>query len=75
MLHNKTFNIAKNPKYDGYQTTLTSMVYKFSDEISASPADKSAAGGDVENRNMSNQHFLDLAKQELTEELHKLIVS
>ena len=27
----KTFNIAKNPKYDGYQQGLASMVYKFFD--------------------------------------------
>ena len=25
----KTFNIAKNPKYDGYQRGLASMVYNF----------------------------------------------
>ena len=25
----KAFNVAKNPKYDGYQTGLASMVYKF----------------------------------------------
>ena len=25
----KAFNIAKYPKYDGYQRALTSMVYKF----------------------------------------------
>ena len=25
----KTFDIAKNPKYDGYQRGLTSMIYKF----------------------------------------------
>ena len=28
-LRNKTFNIAKDPKYDGYQRGFTSMVYKF----------------------------------------------
>ena len=28
----KTFNIAKNPKYDGYQRGLASMIYKFFDE-------------------------------------------
>ena len=28
-LRNKAFNIAKNPKYDGYQRELASMVYKF----------------------------------------------
>ena len=26
---NKAFNIAKNPKYDGYQRRLASMVYSF----------------------------------------------
>ena len=29
ILCDKTFNIAKNPKYDGYQCGLASMVYKF----------------------------------------------
>ena len=31
-LRNKAFNIAKNPKYDGYQRGLASMVYKFFDK-------------------------------------------
>ena len=31
-LRDKTFNIAKNPKYDGYQRGLTSMVYKSFDK-------------------------------------------
>ena len=29
ILRDKAFNIAKNPKYDGYQRGLASMVYKF----------------------------------------------
>ena len=29
VLRDKAFNIAKNPKYDGYQTGLASVVYKF----------------------------------------------
>ena len=29
MLRHKVFNIAKNLKYDGYQTGIGSMVYKF----------------------------------------------
>ena len=33
-LRNKAFNIAKNPKYDGYQGGLASMVYKFIDKKS-----------------------------------------
>ena len=29
VLKDKAFNIAKNPKYDGYQRGLASVVYKF----------------------------------------------
>ena len=29
VLRDKAFNIARNPKDDGYQRGLTSMVYKF----------------------------------------------
>ena len=29
ILRDKAFNIAKNPKHDGYQRGLASMVYKF----------------------------------------------
>ena len=32
ILCDKAFNIAKNPKYDGYQRGLASMVYKFFDK-------------------------------------------
>ena len=32
ILHDKVFNIAKNPKYDGYQRGLASMIYKFFDK-------------------------------------------
>ena len=32
VLREKAFNIAKNPKYDGYQRGLASMVYKFFDK-------------------------------------------
>ena len=32
VLKYKTFNIAKDPKYDGYQRGLVSMVYKFFDK-------------------------------------------
>ena len=32
VLHDKAFNIAKDPKYDGYQRGLASMVYKFFDK-------------------------------------------
>ena len=39
VLRNKTFNITKNPKYDGYQMQLASMVYK--------TFDKKSKGSDV----------------------------
>ena len=38
ILRDKAFNIAKNPKYDGYQRGLACMVYKFFDK-------KSTGGG------------------------------
>ena len=43
VLRDKAFNIAINPKYDGYQRGLASMVYNFFDEQNASLADKSAS--------------------------------
>ena len=58
ILHHKIFNIAKNPKYDGYQRGLASMVYKF--------FDKKTTGGIVKNGIIPNK--------KLGEELHKLII-
>ena len=57
MLRDKAWNFAKNPKYDGYQGGLASMVYKF--------FDKKMSSGTVNNDIISNK--------ELTEELHKTI--
>ena len=34
ILRDRAFNIAKNPKYDGYQKGLASMVYNFFDKKS-----------------------------------------
>ena len=34
LLRHRPFNIAKDPKYDGYQRGLASMVYKFCDKKS-----------------------------------------
>ena len=41
-LRDKAFNIATNPKYDGYQRGLASMVYKFFDK-------KKTSGGTFKN--------------------------
>ena len=51
ILRDKAFNIAKNPKYDGYQRGLASMVYKFFDK-------KTADGGvnmDVNNEKLAEE--------------------
>ena len=58
ILHDKTFNIAKKLKYNGYQRGLASMVFRF--------FDKKSSGGANKNEIMSNK--------ELAEELHKPII-
>ena len=70
VLRDKAFNIAKNPKYDGYQRGLASMVYKFFDKKSASFLYKSVAsiGGNMyANKSAFNN-------EKLAEELHKPII-
>ena len=64
-MRDKAFNIAKNLKYNGYQRSLASVVYKFLDiKTSATHANK-FTGCTVKNKIMQNK--------ELPEELHKLI--
>ena len=46
-MRDKAFNIAKNPKYDGYQRGLAYIVYKFFDKKSTSLTDKSVSGSGV----------------------------
>ena len=62
-LRDKAFNIAKNPKYDGYQREIASMVYKFFDKKSSGTLSKNENG--IKNENMLNK--------ELAEEFHKPI--
>ena len=50
ILRGKAFNIAKSPKYDGYQRGLASMVYKFLDK-------KSTGSGIVNNNNNNNKIY------------------
>ena len=57
VLRDKALNIAKNPKYDGYQHRLASILYNF--------FDKKTSDKDIENENISNK--------ESAEELHKSI--
>ena len=58
VLRDKAFNIAKNPKYDGYQRRFASMVYKFFDK-------KSKDSGD----NIEVKH-----NEQLAQELHKKFI-
>ena len=58
VLSDKAFNIAKDPRYDGYQRGLAAMVYKL--------FDKKPSGKVIKNENISNK--------ELAKELHKPIV-
>ena len=58
LARNKAFNIAKNPKYDGYKRGLASMVYKF--------FDKKTQGSGANNEIKQNE--------QLTEGLHKPII-
>ena len=67
ILKNKAFNIAKDPKYDGYQRGLASMVYNFFHKKSALLTDKFTKGSGV-NTKPAPQN------QQLAEELHKPII-
>ena len=60
----KAFDIAKDPKYDGYQRGLASMVYKFFDSKVASPDKKSVGSGAK----------LIPQNEQLADELHKPII-
>ena len=71
VLRDKSFNIAKNPKYDGYQRGFTSMVYKFFDKKSALLADISVSGSGIANNEIKqNRRPLDLATLQIAKELH-----
>ena len=58
VLKDKAFKIASNPKYDGYQRGLASMVYKF--------LDKKSKGTGIKNEMKENR--------QLANELHKPII-
>ena len=65
VLRDKAFNIAKHPKYNGYQRGLASMVYKF--------FDKKTKGSGV---TLANKSAIKSTPQNetLAEELHKPII-
>ena len=58
VLKDKVFEITSNPKYDGYQRGLASMVYKF--------LNKKSKGAGIKNKIKENQ--------QLANEVHKPII-
>ena len=69
ILKHKAFDIAKEPKYDGYQRGLASMVYIFFDSKVASPDKKSERSGAKHvNTKLIPQN------EQLADELHKPII-
>ena len=53
----------KNPKYDGYQRGLTSMVFHFSI--------KKTSGGAIKNENMSNKQLAEELQRQLIRKFNK----
>ena len=62
----KAFSISKNPKYDGYQRGLASMVYNF--------FDKKTSGGATTLTNISAIKNEKMSSKGLAEELYKPII-
>ena len=61
-LRNSAYDIASNPKYDGYQRGLASIVYKFFDSKNALLDKKTMSGKGIKNNKF------------LAEELHKPVI-
>ena len=72
VLRHKAFNIAKNPKYDGHQRGLASMVQNFFHKKSKGSGVNTNANAN--DKTKQNQHPLDTATYQLAEELHKPII-
>ena len=70
ILRYKTYGIAKNPQYDGYQRGLASMVYKFFDIKASSPDRKTVGNGTTKSSSLErvNENI------KLAAELHKSII-
>ena len=63
VLRDKAFNIAKYPKYDGYQRRLASMVYKF--------FDKKTSGSSIKNENIPNKKLAAELYKPITRKFNK----
>ena len=75
-MRNSAYDIASNPKYDGYQRGLASMVYKFFDSKVA-PLDKKTMSGKGNAKHTAKPSSLECTKEVnkiLAEELHKPVI-
>ena len=63
LLRDKALNTAKNPKYDGYQRGISSMVYKF--------FDKKTSGGTVKNDIICNKELAEELRKAINRKFHK----
>ena len=71
VLSDKTFNITKNSKYEGYRRGLASMVYKFFNKKCALVVDKSVSSHAVKSEIMSNQKLADELYKPITRKFEK----
>ena len=65
-MRDKAFSIVENPKYDGFQSGLASMVYNIFDKKNSATRSNKFAGSGIKNDIISNI--------ELADELHKPII-
>ena len=65
-MHDKAFNIVKNPKHDGYRGRLTSLFYNFLDKKSSCDAVTRANKSAIKSETLSNE--------KLAEEIYKPII-
>ena len=63
-LHDKIFNIAKNPGFEGYERSIALMVYTF--------FDKKNAGRAIKNKIMANKELPEQLNKQIFRKLKKL---
>ena len=71
VLRDLAFNIAKNPKYDGYQRGPVSMVYSIFDKKSSATRVNEIAGGAAKNENMWNKKLAEELLKPITRKFEK----
>ena len=85
ILHDKAFDMAKNPKYDVYQRGLASMVYKLFDKTTSATyawldtlatramqaTRNKFAGSGIKNENISSKELAEELRKQLLKNLRK----